>query len=130
MNKVILMGRLTRDPEISSSTSGTTFARFSIAVDRKFSREGEADADFFNCSAFGKTAEFIERNIHKGTKILVSGRLQNNNYTNKEGQKIYDVRVVVEDVEFGESKKDTNNAETQDDFLNVPDGQDMELPFS
>ena len=130
MNKVILMGRLTRDPEISSSTSGTTFARFSIAVDRKFSKEGEPDADFFNCSAFGKTAEFIERNIHKGTKILVSGRLQNNNYTNKEGQKIYDVRVVVEDVEFGESKKDTNNAQTQDEFLNVPDGQDMELPFS
>lgn len=130
MNKVILMGRLTRDPEISSSTSGTTFARFSLAVDRKFSREGEPDADFFNCSAFGKTAEFIERNIHKGTKILVSGRLQNNNYTNKEGQKIYDVRVVVEDVEFGESKKDTNNAQTQDEFLSVPDGQDMELPFS
>lgn len=130
MNKVILMGRLTRDPEISSSTSGTTFARFSIAVDRKFSREGEPDADFFNCSAFGKTAEFIERNIHKGTKILVSGRLQNNNYTNKEGQKIYDVRVVVEDVEFGEGKKDTSNAQTQDEFLNVPDGLDMELPFS
>ena len=130
MNKVILMGRLTRDPEISSSTSGTTFARFSIAVDRKFSREGEPEADFFNCSAFGKTAEFIERNIHKGTKILVSGRLQNNNYTNKEGQKIYDVRVVVEDVEFGESKKDTSNAQTQDEFLSVPDGQDMELPFS
>lgn len=130
MNKVILMGRLTRDPEISSSTSGTTFARFSIAVDRKFSREGEPDADFFNCSAFGKTAEFIERNIHKGTKILVSGRLQNNNYTNKEGQKIYDVRVVVEDVEFGESKKDTSNTQTQDEFLSVPDGLDMELPFS
>lgn len=131
MNKVILMGRLTRDPEISSSTSGTTFARFSIAVDRRFSREGEPDADFFNCSAFGKTAEFIERNIHKGTKILVSGRLQNNNYTNKEGQKIYDVRVVVEDVEFGESKKETtNSAQTQDEFLNVPDGLDTELPFS
>ena len=131
MNKVILMGRLTRDPEISSSTSGTTFARFSIAVDRKFSRDGEPDADFFNCSAFGKTAEFIERNIHKGSKILVSGRLQNNNYTNKEGQKIYDVRVVVEDVEFGESKKETtNSAQTQDEFLNVPDGLDTELPFS
>lgn len=131
MNKVILMGRLTRDPEISSLTSGTTFARFSIAVDRKFSREGEPDADFFNCSAFGKTAEFIERNIHKGSKILVSGRLQNNNYTNKEGQKIYDVRVVVEDVEFGESKKETtNSAQTQDEFLNVPDGLDTELPFS
>lgn len=131
MNKVILMGRLTRDPEISSSTSGTTFARFSIAVDRKFSREGEPDADFFNCSAFGKNAEFIERNIHKGTKILVSGKLQNNNYTNKEGQKIYDVRVVVEDVEFGESKKETtNSAQTQDEFLSVPDGLDTELPFS
>lgn len=133
MNKVIEMGRLTRDPEISSSTSGTTFARFSIAVDRRFKREGEPDADFFNCTAFGKTAEFVEKYLQKGTKVLVTGRLQNNNYTNKEGQKVYDVRIMVEEMEFAESKKD-NSQSTQatqgTDFLNVPEGLVEELPFS
>lgn len=133
MNKVIEMGRLTRDPEISSSNSGTTFARFSIAVDRRFKKEGEPDADFFNCTAFGKTAEFVEKYLQKGTKVLVTGRLQNNNYTNKEGQKVYDVRIMVEEMEFAESKKD-NNQNTQDtqgsDFLNVPEGLVEELPFS
>ena len=133
MNKVIEMGRLTRDPEISSSNSGTTFARFSIAVDRRFKREGEPDADFFNCTAFGKTAEFVEKYLQKGTKVLVTGRLQNNNYTNKDGQKVYDVRIMVEEIEFAESKKD-NSQSTQDtqgtDFLNVPDGLVEELPFS
>lgn len=133
MNKVIEMGRLTRDPEISSSNSGTTFARFSIAVDRRFKKEGEPDADFFNCTAFGKTAEFIEKYLQKGTKVLVTGRLQNNNYTNKDGQKVYDVRIMVEEMEFAESKKD-NSQSTQDtqgtDFLNVPEGLVEELPFS
>lgn len=133
MNKVIEMGRLTRDPEISSSNSGTTFARFSIAVDRRFKKEGEPDADFFNCTAFGKTAEFVEKYLQKGTKVLVTGRLQNNNYTNKDGQKVYDVRIMVEEMEFAESKKD-NNQSTQatqgTDFLNVPDGLVEELPFS
>lgn len=133
MNKVIEMGRLTRDPEISSSTSGTTFARFSIAVDRRFKKEGEPDADFFNCTAFGKTAEFVEKYLQKGTKVLVTGRLQNNNYTNKEGQRVYDVRIMVEEMEFAESKKD-NSQSAQDtqgsDFLNVPEGLVEELPFS
>lgn len=133
MNKVIEMGRLTKDPEVSSSNSGTTFARFSIAVDRRFKREGEPDADFFNCTAFGKTAEFVEKYLQKGTKVLVTGRLQNNNYTNKEGQKVYDVRIMIEEIEFAESKKD-NSQSTQDtqgtDFLNVPDGLVEELPFS
>lgn len=133
MNKVIEMGRLTRDPEISSSNSGTTFARFSIAVDRRFKREGEPDADFFNCTAFGKTAEFVEKYLQKGTKVLVTGRLQNNNYTNKEGQRVYDVRIMVEEMEFAESKKD-NSQSAQDtqgsDFLNVPEGLVEELPFS
>lgn len=133
MNKVIEMGRLTRDPEISSSNSGTTFARFSIAVDRRFKREGEPDADFFNCTAFGKTAEFVEKYLKKGTKVLVTGRLQNNNYTNKEGQKVYDVRIMVEEMEFAESKKDgQQNAQEApgNDFLNIPDGLVEELPFS
>lgn len=134
MNLVILMGRLTRDPEVSSSVSGTTFARYSIAVDRKFKREGEADADFFNCTSFGKQAEFVERYLKKGTKIVVSGEIQNNNYTNKDGQKVYDVRIMVHDVEFAESKNSDSKTETKSkdvtDFLNIPDGLVEELPFS
>ena len=106
MNKVILMGRLTRDPEVrySQGASQTAVARFSVAVDRRFKREGEPDADFFNCTAFGKQAEFIERYLHKGIKILLSGRVQNDNYTNKDGQMVYSVRVMVDEIEFAESK--------------------------
>ena len=135
MNKVIEMGRLTRDPEVSSSASGTTFARFSIAVDRRFKREGEPDADFFNCSAFGKTAEFIEKYLSKGTKVVVCGRLENNNYTNKDGQKVYDVRIMVEEIDFAESKnngqsKTESKGNDVTDFLNIPDGLVETLPFS
>ena len=141
MNKVILMGRLTRDPEVSSSTTGTTFARYSIAVDRKFKRDGEPDADFFNCTSFGKQAEFVERYLKKGTKVVVSGRIQNDNYTNKEGQKVYGVRIMVEDIEFAESKNASSDGSFSsgssqgssnggNDFLNVPDGLVEELPFS
>ena len=132
MNKVIIMGRLTRDPEISSSTNGTTFARYSVAVDRRFKREGDPDADFFNCTSFGKQAEFVERYLKKGTKVVVTGRLQNNNYTNKDGSKVYSVQIMVEDVEFAESKKadGSENTASSDDFLNLPEGLVEELPFS
>lgn len=133
MNLVILMGRLTRDPEVSSSASGTTFARYSIAVDRKFKKEGEADADFFNCTSFGKQAEFVEKYLKKGTKIVVSGEIQNNNYTNKDGQKVYDVRIMVHDVEFAESKNSDSKTENKDskyDFINIADSVLEELPFS
>lgn len=130
MNKVILMGRLTKDPEISSSASGTTFARYSIAVDRKHKQEGEPDADFFNCTSFGKQAEFVDKYLKKGTKIIVSGRLQNNNYTNKEGKKVYEVRIMTEEVEFAESKGSQTQQNTTTNFLNVPDGLVEELPFS
>lgn len=134
MNKVIMMGRLTRDPEVSSSTSGTTFARFSIAVDRKFKKEGDPDADFFNCTSFGKQAEFVERYLKKGTKVVVTGRLQNNNYTNKDGQKVYDIRIMCEEVEFAESKSssESSNSGSADvtDFTNIPEGLVEELPFS
>lgn len=136
MNKIILMGRLVRDPEITSTAAGTTIARFSVAVDRRFKREGEPEADFFSCNAFGKTAEFIERYMKKGTKVTLDGRMENNNYTNKEGQKIYDNRVIVNEIEFAESKNaaSSNAAQEQqtssDDFLNVPDGLVEELPFS
>lgn len=106
MNKVILMGRLTRDPEVrySQGATQTSVARFSVAVDRRFKREGEPDADFFNCTAFGKQAEFVERYLHKGIKIVLVGRIQNDNYTNKEGQMVYSVRVLVDEIEFAESK--------------------------
>lgn len=134
MNKVILMGRLTRDPEVSSSTNGTTFARYSIAVDRKFKKEGDPDADFFNCTSFGKQAEFVEKYLKKGTKVVVTGRLQNNNYTNKDGQKVYDVRIMCEEVEFAESKNssESSNSGSADvtDFTNIPEGLVEELPFS
>ena len=159
MNKVILMGRLTRDPEVrySQGASQTTVGRFSVAVDRRFKREGEPDADFFNCTAFGKTAEFVERYLHKGTKIVLSGRIQNDNYTNKDGQMVYSVRIIVDDVEFAESKNASganagggyNNAGgynnggyagggssapapsgAGDGFMNIPDGIDEELPFN
>ncbi len=155
MNKVILMGRLTRDPEVrySQGASQTAVARFSIAVDRRFKREGEPDADFFNCTAFGRQAEFIERYLHKGVKIVLSGRVQNDNYTNKEGQMVYSVRVMVDEIEFAESKNasgggdggyngggyhggGSNNGGTPapsgagDGFMNIPDGIDEELPFN
>ena len=134
MNKVIMMGRLTRDPEVSSSANGTTFARYSIAVDRKFKKEGEPDADFFNCTSFGKQAEFVEKYLKKGTKVVVTGRLQNNNYTNKDGQKVYDVRIMCEEVEFAESKNssESSNSGSADvtDFTNIPEGLVEELPFS
>lgn len=132
MNKVIIMGRLTRDPEVSSSTNGTTFARYSVAVDRRFKKEGDPDADFFNCTSFGKQAEFVERYLKKGTKVVVTGRLQNNNYTQKDGSKVYSVQIMVEDVEFAESKKADGSESTasSDDFLNLPEGLVEELPFS
>lgn len=132
LNKVIMMGRLTRDPEISSSTSGTTFARFSIAVDRKIKAEGQPEADFFNCTSFGKQAEFIERYLKKGTKIVITGRLQNDSYTNKDGQKVTATKIITEEVEFAESKKDgqTEQKTENNDFLSIPDGIADELPFS
>ncbi|MCR5557742.1 MAG: single-stranded DNA-binding protein [Butyrivibrio sp.] len=148
MNKIMLMGRLTRDPEVrySQNESGTAVARFSIAVDRRFKRDGEPDADFFNCTAFGKQAEFCEKYLRKGTKMLVTGRLQNDNYTNKDGQQVYSVRVIVEEMEFAESKnaggnfagaQDSGNVAAApapsgagDGFMNIPDGIDEELPFN
>ena len=137
MNKIILMSRLTRDPEVrySQGQNSTAIASFSVAVNRKFKREGEPEADFFNCTAFGKQAEFVEKYLKQGTKILLSGRLQNNNYTNKEGQKVYGVQVMVEEIEFAESKAVSASSGTQtstpsfnpDGFMNIPD--DADLPF-
>ena len=107
MNKAILMGRLTRAPEVrySQNDSNMAIARFSLAVDRRYKKQGdETTADFFNCTAFGKQGEFVEKYLKQGTKIVVTGRIQNDNYTNKEGQKVYSVQIMVEEIEFAESK--------------------------
>lgn len=106
MNKVILMGRLTRDPDIrySQGENSMAIARFTIAVDRRFKRDGDQSADFISCVAFGRTAEFFEKYIRQGTKVCAEGRIQTGSYTNKDGQKVYTTDVVVENVEFAESK--------------------------
>ena len=111
MNKVILMGRLTRDPEVrySSGANAMAVARFTLAVDRRFRRDGEASADFINCVSFGKTAEFAEKYFRQGLKVLVTGRIQTGSYTNRDGQKVYTTDVVVEDQEFAESKASSDN---------------------
>ena len=126
MNKTILMGRLTRDPEVRPSEK-TTIARFSLAVDRRFKREGEADADFFDCTAFGRQAEFVEKYLHQGTKVLVTGRLQNNNYTNKDGQKVYGVQIITEEIEFAESKQ-RDQTQTQTQPMQPYGGYQMQAP--
>lgn len=106
MNKTFLMGRLVRDPEVryAQNASSSAIARFSMTVPRKFKKKGEPDSDFFNYVCFGKVAEFVEKYIKKGTKIIVTGRTENNNYTNKDGQMVYGMKVVVEKIEFAESK--------------------------
>lgn len=144
MNKVILMGRLTKDPDVrySQGEKTTAVARYALAVDRKFKRDGEASADFINCIAFGKNGEFAEKYLRKGTKIVVVGRIQTGSFTNKDGQKVYTTDVVVEEHEFAESKKvssensgNTNNLSNsfptdKDGFMNIPDGIDEEIPFT
>lgn len=134
MNKTLLIGRLTRDPDVryTQSEQPMTIARFNLAVDRRFKKEGEQSADFISCVAFGKTAEFIEKYVFKGTKIAVEGRIQTGSYTNNDGSKVYTTDVVVEQVEFAGSKTDSKSAakESNDDFMNVADGLDDEgLPF-
>lgn len=138
MNKVVLLGRLTRDPEVRyGQGEGSAVARYTLAVDRKFKREGEATADFINCVTFGKSAEFAEKYLKKGMKVAISGRIQTGSYTNKDGQKVYTTDIVIEEQEFAESKNsNSNQSEPQqmpqdnDGFLNIPDGIEDELPFA
>lgn len=134
MNKVILMGRLTRDPEVrySQGENSMAVARYSMAVDRPGAKEGQPSADFINCVAFGKNGEFAEKFLHKGTKILVEGRIQTGSYTNKDGQKVYTTDIVVEHHEFCESKG-TNAPETSTPsgyIPIVPDNIEDEIPFN
>ena len=148
MNKVILMGRLTRDPEVrySQGENASAVARYSLAVDRRFKRDGEPSADFINCVAFGRAAEFAERYLRQGTKIAVTGRIQTGSYTNKDGVKVNTFDIVIEEQDFAESKSasgastPSNNYQASpapspssdigDGFMNIPDGIDEELPFS
>ena len=150
MNRVILMGRLTRDPNISYSQGGDNMAiaRFTLAVDRRGRRQDGADqqnADFISCVAFGRQAEFAEKYLRQGTKIAVTGRIQTGSYTNREGQKVYTTDVVLDDIEFAESKNAQGGGESNysyqapsrpapsaagDGFMNIPDGIDEELPFN
>lgn len=140
MNKVILMGRLTRDPDVrySSGEKPMAIARYTMAVERRFKRDGEANADFIGCVAFGRQAEFAEKYLRQGIKIAVSGRIQTGSYTNKDGNKVYTTDIVVEDQEFAESKHSQTSVGQQDKhvttdadgFMNLPDGIEEELPFS
>ena len=146
MNKVILMGRLTRDPEIrySQGENAIAIGRYTLAVDRRITRNNdENSADFINCVCFGRQAEFAERYLRKGIKMLVTGRIQTGSYTNKDGVRVYTTDVVVEDHEFAESKNAGSGQEggygagggrqepssIGDGFMNIPDGIDEELPF-
>ncbi len=156
MNVVIMMGRLTKEPEIRYAANGTgmAIANYSLAVDRRFKREGQPTADFFDCRCFGKQAEFVEKYLHKGTKIVITGSLQNDNYQGRDGRMVYHNQIIVENHEFAESKSANPNAGAYvpqepaamqrsaqpapqeapspvgNDFMNIPDGIDEELPFN
>lgn len=150
MNKVVLMGRLTRDPEVrySQGAEPLAIARYTLAVDRRVRRDannGEQTADFINCVAFGKNGEFAEKYLKKGTKIAVSGRIQTGSYTNKDGVKVYTTEVVAEEQEFAESKAASEGSSYQggnanygghtpsdadaSGFMSIPEGIDNDLPF-
>ena len=137
MNKVIEIGRLVREPEIrySQGANTTCVARYTLAVDRKFKQEGQPNADFINCIAFGKLGEFAEKYLHKGTKIAVTGRIQTGSYKNKEGNTVYTTDVVVEEQEFCESKSQSNSQpqptpSNDNSWMNIPDGVEDSLPFN
>lgn len=148
MNKVILVGRLTRDPEVrySQGEKATAIARYTIAVDRRFKRDGEPTADFISCLVFGKPAEFAEKYFRQGMRVAISGHIQTGSYTNKDGVKVYTTDVVVEDQEFAQSRDEGNSTQAQgkaqaapqapapsapesNGFMNIPDGID-DLPFN
>ena len=129
MNKVILMGRAVRDPEVRYSQDNMAVARFTLAVDRRVKKDNQQSADFISCIAFGKTGEFVEKYIKKGTKVVVEGHWQTGSYTNKDGAKVYTNDCVVDQIEFAESKKNGESA-PNDDFMNIPDSIESEIPFN
>ena len=133
MNKVILMGRLTKDPDMRGE--GTSLcARYTLAVDRRYKKDGEDSADFISIVVFSKGAEFAEKYLKKGMKIVVTGRIQTGSYTNKDGQKVYTTDVIAEEQEFAESKNSNsadagNAASKDDDFMSIPDSVKDDMPF-
>ena len=138
MNRIIMMGRLCNVPEVRyGGANNTAVANFRIAVNRRFPKEGEMDADFFRVVAFGKLAEFCEKYLRKGIRIVMEGELRNNNYTDKAGKMVYQDQIMATSIEFAESKKSqemNGNAGEQipvdsDGFMNIPAGIDEELPF-
>jgi single-strand DNA-binding protein len=138
MNKCEIVGRLTNDPETRTGQNDSTVTRFSVAVNRRFKNaEGNYDADFIRCVAFGRTAEFVDKYFKKGSAIGIVGRITTGNYTNKDGVKVYTTEVTAEEVEFVESKNASGNGQAatsanaaNDDFMNIPDGIDETLPFN
>ena len=146
MNRVILMGRLTRAPNITyAQKDNSSIGRFTLAVDRRVARNADQNqqtADFISCVTFGKQAEFVEKYLRQGTKVALEGRLQTGSYTNKEGQKVYTTDVIVDNIEFAESKNaqgGSGNGQsyerpqptgTDSGFINIPEGIDEELPFA
>lgn len=138
MNSVQLTGRLVRDPDVRYTNGGSSIARFTLAVNRRFKTENGPDADFISCVAFGKTAEFIEKYFSKGQKMDMNGRIQTGSYDNQDGQRVYTTDIVVENVELGESKRnssvaapDSNTGQSYSDgFMNIPEGLEEELPFN
>ena len=140
MNKVILIGRLTRDPDVRYTQDQKAVARYTLAVDRRYKKEGEQSADFISCVAFGKNGEFVEKYLHQGTKIAVEGRIQTGSYTKQDGTKVYTTDVIVDAHEFVEKKSASSGSASTaaepapdvstDGFMSIPDGIDEELPFT
>lgn len=140
MNKVNMIGRLTADPEVryGGADNSIAIARYTLAVDRRYKKEGEQSADFIRCVAFGKNGEFAEKYLHKGMKIAVSGRIQTGSYTNKDGQKVFTTEIVVEEHDFCESKGSASapaqvseHTADPDGFISIPDDlSDDGLPFN
>ena len=141
MNKVVLMGRLTRDPEVryTNGDNSMAIARYTLAINRRTSRDGEQNADFISCVTFGKNAEFAEKYLKQGMKIAVVGKIQTGSYTNKDGQRVYTTEVVVEEHDFAESKTSQQQAqnnkpqpapENANSFMDIPDGTGEDLPFN
>lgn len=135
MNKVMLIGRLTRDVEVNYSANSTAVARYTLAINRPYKREGDQEADFLRCVAFGKTAELAERYLAKGMRVAIDGRIQTGSYTNRDGQKVYTTDIIVERQEFLEKRADNSPSAPDapydsDSFMDIPDGIDEELPFN
>lgn len=145
MNNVSLVGRLVRDPEVRyGQNESVSVAKFSLAVERRFKRDGDPTVDFINCTVFGKSAEFTEKYFRRGMRVAITGRIQTGSYKNKDGQTVFTTEIIVESQEIAQSKSESNESSTAsnaeagkspygssgDDFMSIPEGVEDELPFS